>query len=150
GPELIGEPRVGQLAALVVLSQRARRDGAAFGWGVLQDEARQVSDEVTPASVLRLLFSRTARTAGAADAAAWAEAGGAPLAADDLWVVGSPRTLPVAGASRLELEDPLEVGRRDLVATVRRRGAAPRPVELPLPAPPECVRLLRDPFSARR
>src|SRR6185369_11571134 len=47
-------------------------------------------------------------------------------------------------------EDPLEPGKRDLLATVRRKGAAPRPVELPLPKPADCVRLLRDPFSARR
>jgi hypothetical protein len=152
GPELIGEPRVGQLAALVVLSQRARRDGATFGWGVLQDEARRVWDEVTPASVLQLLFSRTTRTARAEDAADWAQTAGAPLEADDLWVVGSPRTVQAGGAaaSRVELEDPLELGRRDLVATVRRKGAAPRPVELPLPAAADCVRLLRDPFSVRR
>jgi len=152
GPELIGEPRIGQLAALVVLSQRACRDGAAFGWGVLQDDQRQVLEEVTPASILRLLFSRTARTAGAQDAEAWAKAAGEPVSADDLWVVGSPRTIAAGGpnAGRVELEDPLEPGKRDLLATVRRKGAAPRPVELPLPNPPDCVRLLRDPFSVRR
>ncbi|HYV47202.1 MAG TPA: hypothetical protein VFA20_20225 [Myxococcaceae bacterium] len=152
GPELIGEPRIGQLAALVVLSQRARRDGAAFGWGVLQDEQRQVLEEVTPATILRLLFSRTARTAQAEDAESWAKAGGEPLSADDLWVVGTPRTVAAGGpnAGRVELEDPLEPGKRDLLATIRLKGAAPRSVELPLPKPPDCVRLLRDPFSVRR
>lgn len=152
GPELIGEPRIGQLAALVVLSQRARRDGAAFGWGVLQDDRQQVTEEVTPASILRLLFSRTARPARAEDAQEWAKAAGEPLAADDLWVVGSPRTIAVGGpaAGRIELDDPLEPGKRDLLATIRRKGAAPRAMELPLPAHPDCVRLLRDPFSVRR
>ena len=152
GPELIGEPRIGQLAALVVLSQRARRDGAAFGWGVLQDDQRLVSEEVTPASILRLLFSRTARTARAEDVEAWVKAAGEPLAADDLWVVGSPRTIAAGGpgAGRIELDDPLEPGKRDLLVTLRRKGAAPGAVELPLPKHADCVRLLRDPFSVRR
>jgi len=150
GPELIGEPRIGQLAALVVLSERARRAGVVFAWGVLQDEERRVCREITPLSILQLLLSRTARTASADDAAAWTAIDGKPLAADDLWVIGSPRTIAAGGpaASRLEFEDPLLPGRRELVATVRRKALAPRPLELPLPERAECVRLLRDPFSA--
>ena len=152
GPDLIGEPRIGQLAALVVLSQRAIRGGATFAWGVLQDDHRYVSREVTPTSILGLLYARTTRTASPDDAKAWAELDGGPLQADDLWVIGSRRTIPVGGptASRLELEDPLLPGKRHLVATVRRQSAAPRAMELPLPERPDCVRLLRDPFSVRQ
>jgi hypothetical protein len=151
GPDVLGGPRVGQVAALIVLAARAERAGARFAWGVLQDGERRLTEEVTPASVIRLLFARTARRAGEEDARAWAVASGVPIAADDAWVIGTPRSPGLGAATgRLELEDVLETGRRALAVTVRRRGQAPRTAELSLPAQDACVRLVRDPFSARR
>ncbi len=43
GPEQLGAPRIVQLAALIVLAERARRAGARFAWGCWESPTRRSS-----------------------------------------------------------------------------------------------------------
>ncbi|HLL85063.1 MAG TPA: hypothetical protein VK420_20510, partial [Longimicrobium sp.] len=150
GPSQLGTPRLAHLAALIVLWQRAQAAGATFAWGFLQHRDVPLLQAVTPVSVRRLLHARTAHEARAEDAEAWREALG-PKAPDDVWLVGPERLDRLAQAlpaSRLVVRDVLEPGARKLSVSIRRARAAEVPLQLDLPAPDHCVRLLRDPFAA--
>lgn len=150
GPMQVGSPRLGQLAALLALAQRAEAGGAKFGWGVLQAEPRLL-DAVTAATVKEQLLSARTAQPGSSDALAkWLAALGKPQAADDLWLVGDAglAALPEArGASLLTIDDVLEPNARRIQVTVRPAGRPVAQVGLELPEPRQCVRLLRDPFE---
>jgi hypothetical protein len=149
GPGQLGSPRIGQLAALIVLARRAEAADARFGWGVLQRPEAPLRTEVTAASVMHLIHSRTPWEAGEAHRDAWSEALKGWPDLDDLWIVGSPGPgLPaVRRVSRLEIRDVLEPGARRLTVAVRQGEGPGAEVALDLPADPDCVRLLRDPFA---
>jgi hypothetical protein len=179
GPSQWGSARLAHLAALIVLSRRARAAGARFAWGVLQQTPPAADaplwDDVTEAGVLRLLRAASAREANEADLSAWRERLGsgrsvppAKLAAathaPELWVVGAARLAPLlaaagVGASLLTVREPLDAADGAettpfLVANATfGPDSAPRvvatDVRLPLPEPDDRVRLLRDPFAAR-
>ena len=150
GPSQLGAPRIAHLAALLVLARRAQDGGAAFAWGFLQHPDVPLIEEVTPASVLRLLHGRTALVSGSAHAVRWAEAL-RPAQPDDVWLVGPPLLARVAAdlkASALCVEDVLEPGARQVAVAIRRHRSEALALRLELPAPADCTRLLRDPFSA--
>jgi hypothetical protein len=151
GPGQLGSPRIAQLAALIVLARRAEAAGVRFGWGILQEPDGPLLTAVTPASVLRLLQSRTTHEATEAQIAAWHERLEGWRELDDAWIVGTRRLggLPMGRrASHLQVWDVLDPRVRRVGVTVIRGSIPSREITLDLPEEDACVRLLRDPFGA--
>lgn len=155
GPGQLGSPRIAQLAALIVLARRAEAAGARFAWGILQEPDAPLFQEVTEASVVRLLQARTPHEATDAQIAAWHTRLQGWREADDLWFVGPPRLASVPGtrgASLLQIWDVLDPEARRVGVKVRRptstgMSSSPSAVTLELPDQAACARLLRDPFA---
>lgn len=87
GVEQLGAPRIGHLALLLVLAQRAGAAGAAFEWGVLQDPERQLHSALTPPAVRGLLAARSAGRVAPPQLLAWLDAERGPHTSE-LWLVG--------------------------------------------------------------
>jgi hypothetical protein len=153
GPDQLGAPRIAHLALLVVLQRRAEAAGAEFSWGVLQSSPeRGPFAAVNAAAVQSWLAARSAAPVTGEHVARWRDALAIGSAPEDCWLVGSARLgrLPeTARLSRVEVEEKGFPSVRGLSVSVRRVARAPAAVELELPAPDECVRLLRDPFTSR-
>ncbi len=163
GPTEMGTPRLAHLAALLVLAQRAHDAGARFGWGVLQAPPGATGATaglrlgVHVDNVDGLFAARQALGVGDSDLAAWADLERASGPWDDLWIVGPratwerwrERVARRSGATGGHVEpcDVLDVGEARLTVRVRQRSTA-REVELALPNPQVCVRLLRNPVRA--
>jgi hypothetical protein len=153
GPEQHGAPRIVQVALLLALARRARSAGVEFRWGVLQDPATVLREEVSEVSVLALLQGRSPLPARAPDLARWqpALALGARPRPDDLWLVGGRgmRALPAPEARRVILQEPLqEVTPGPVDVSVESPGQAQgRTLRLQLPEPQVALRLLRNPFE---
>lgn len=151
GPEQLGAPRIAQLAVLVVLASRAQAAGAELRWGVVQDPEAGLASGFSAELARRFLGARTRTAADGAALGAWVEriAGAGPH--DDAWLVGGPG-LPaspaLAGASRLCIEEVPDPALRQVRLTLAAHGVRRREVLLDLPAPADCVRLVRDPFRA--
>ncbi len=151
GPRQLGTPRLAQLAALVVLRQRAEAGSATFQFGVLQDEQRQLG-ALEAQAIPRWLRQRTTQTAEAHldDWRSVLEEQDAP----DRWLVGGPELREAAArlkAGLLQVQpSPDDAEALDVV--VWPFGAGPRggQVTLPLPARDTCVRILRAPLAPRR
>jgi hypothetical protein len=149
GPEQLGGPRIAHLAALVAFARRAHAAGAELRWGVLQRLAGDLHAGLDEAGISALLEARSAYQASPALIEAWIERV-QPAADDDLWLVGPSPIAAVAaraGASALVIEDVVAPGVRRLRAEVMRAGRAPVALELALPPPEACARLLRDPYA---
>ncbi|WP_224244890.1 LpqB family beta-propeller domain-containing protein [Hyalangium gracile] len=153
GPDQLGAPRIAHLALLVVLQRRAEAAGAEFAWGVLQSSPdRGPFSAITAGTVQSWLAARSITPVTGEHVSRWREALALGSAPEDCWLVGSSRLarLPeAAGLSRVEVEERMAPGARALCVSVRRVARAPASVALELPPPEECVRLLREPFTAR-
>jgi hypothetical protein len=150
GPGQLGSPRIAQIAALIVLARRAEAAGAPFGWGVLQRPDVPLQAGWEPAGVLRLLRSRTPWEPTDSHLDAWRERLSGWKDLDDAWIVSSPGVTArplLQGISRLEIRDVLEPGVRRLAVVLYRGARREGELALDLPAEPDCVRLLRDPFG---
>lgn len=160
GPESFGTPRIGQLAALVVLYRRAVASGMRFLWGNLQNP--QVSfEEVTPESVKAWLSGHSSQVVTDTNFAVWrqqiAQEAGTHLSQEDFWLVGGPMALTLDGAksvSRLFLTELYDLERRAIQVRIQKPGQGVgtglSDTTLSLPEDAVCVRLLRDPFEAAR
>lgn len=149
GPTQLGGPRIAHLAALVAFARRAAAAGAELAWGVLQRLAGELHRGIDEAGISALLEARSAYEASPALVESWIERV-QPAAADDLWLIGPPALAGVAaaaGAACLAIDDVVEPGARRVQARVIRPGRAPVGLELPLPDPGDCARLLRDPYA---
>ncbi len=151
GPDQLGAPRIAHLALLVVLARRAASAGAGFAWGVLQSSPQKGPfTTVDPAAIGQWLKAASAEPPTDARLADWREALQLGRGPDDVWLVGGSRLsrLPgVEGLSRVAVEEVVAPGARQLAVEVRPASRPPRQVVLELPPAPQCVRLLRDPFS---
>lgn len=134
GPLQLGQPRVAQLACLVVLGRRAAVAGAEVRWGTLRGPARHVA--AAPDTLDRFLAART-----------FAPAAELPLDAfvDECLVV-SPLPGPPFAARQLVLAD---VGRAVTATLVDRRRGTTTTAIVPMPEPDDAIRLLRDPAGTR-
>lgn len=155
GPWMLGAPRVGALATLLAMAERAERARVSFAWGIVQDDRRTLFAELTPGTVGRLLAARTLVEPSAVDALEWRLSIGEVTARDDVWVLTSPGASPlVDGASAIHLAphfDPeLPFGPATpsgVEVHVAPRGGRAHGLVLPLPEPRAAVRLLRNPFE---
>lgn len=144
GPLQLGEPRLAHLALWILLARRARDAGVQFEWGVLQ--APGVLHTLTgQAGVRRLLDARTLETPSAEHLAAWETQLDAGLS--DCWVIGDGSARPAQATAMAGIAASLAADTLRVALTQRRGGPPARQVDLPLPPPALCVRLLRDPFK---
>jgi hypothetical protein len=138
GPELFGTPRLGALAVLLVLAERAASSGAEFTWRLAQGEesfAAVGAPEIRALVDARAAFAIEAGTLPASDAAS------------EVWVITGPRGAARAvGASVVQVADVIDPRERALAVDVRAAGRPARAITLPLPDDATCVRVLRDPF----
>lgn len=147
GPEQLGAPRIAQIAALIVLAERARRHNAAFEWGVLQADAGKPSSSVDEAGLRALLDSRCAWRAASEDVGRWMSAA-PPSETSEAWLVGAPRLADEArrhGAHALTVTDLPEPGaiRRLRVSAQTRHSALARETTLDAPAGAVAAQFLR-------
>lgn len=134
GPEQLGLPRVAQLACLVVLSRRAARAGVELRWGTLHQTQRWSTDD--PHVLERFVQARTLRVVRDLPVDAFV---------DDCLVV-APRVGEPYPAQQLVLSDAGDAVRADVID---RRTGTTRHAVLPMPAPDDAVRLLRNPANSR-
>lgn len=150
GPQQLGAPRLAQLAALVVLQQRAADDRAEFRFGVLQDEQHGLHVLDRPGVAAWLRARSWSGPPESLDA--WRSAL-EEVDAGDVWIVGSRGLDDAArslGAGLLELvEVPSDQG-RVLEARTHRRGSSGAVVQLRLPGVAVCKQILRAPLASQR
>jgi hypothetical protein len=155
GPWMLGAPRIGALASLLAMAERAERAHVAFAWGIVGDDRRTLFAELSPTTITRLLASRTLLAPSAVDALEWRLSLGEVRERDDVWVLTSPGAAPlVDGASTLTFAPHFDPAQPFGPATptgvevhVAPRGGRAHGLVLPLPEPRAAVRLLRHPFE---
>jgi hypothetical protein len=145
GPMQLGAPRIGHLAALIVLFQRAEHANTPFSWGILQQPDAALLDGVTQSTITTLLRARTAEAATEEHLQQWL-AKLSLASTDEIWLIGDG-TPTVENAAQLVVREPFEVDARRLIVSVHRRDGRANQVSLDLPPGDDCARLLRDPFS---
>lgn len=144
GPAQLGAPRIAHLAALIVFAARAEARQATLRFGTIQGGPTQARTGLDDAGILGLLHARTWHPATPAQVDAW---GGRPE--DELWIVGgpdTPRPRPALRAATLVVEEAHEPTARELWVTAQRPERPRQRLALPLPAPADCVRLVRNPL----
>lgn len=151
GPSQLGAPRIAQLAALIVLEQRARAANAELQWGVLQSPPTPAGS-LEDAGVRAFLAARSPRDPDAAMLERWRTAlpPVAPGEAHECWVVGGVGAAALCdnvSTWPLLIEEPTLAPEPQLQLTLRRPGARAQQLTLELPPRQSCVRLLRDPFG---
>jgi hypothetical protein len=143
GPSQIGAPRIGQLALLVVLAQRARLLGATFAWGILQSRGEPFT-ELSQAALRAFLAARSSAEPTAEDLA---PRSGGPSAGEQ-WLVGGARLAAMAPDARVvAIEDMDEPSVARIALRIARRGEPARDLALDLPPPRTSARLIREPFA---
>jgi len=142
GPFQLGEPRLVHLAMFILLSRRAELAGAEFKWGILQRP--DILFTVQGMEALKhLLNVRTFVALDGAGLAAWEHALGQGVS--DCWLVGDARSpRPAQIRSLVTIRRAWQADLLDVTLALRRGSTT---VALALPAPADCVRLLRKPFE---
>ena len=155
GASQLGAPRIVQLAALIVLAQRAERQKGTLAWGSLQDASSTIHDSVN-ANVMKLVRLRSSQRPTDADFERW-KAVVTERTVSELWFVGSERLAEEGWkqtASLLAVSEILESTAPHRVRVMARPHArAPqsgrvRSVTLELPPQGRSVQILRDPFAS--
>lgn len=143
GPSQVGEPRLAQLVALVVLARRARVANSEFRWGLLHRP--ELFDGLSRAAMLAFRGGSSHGGPRQEQVDGWRERleEEQAQADDDLWVVGDVDELQCP--TRLVVQEQVRPGPRSLLLALR-RGAATRVLELDLPPPQECVAAFRCPL----
>lgn len=150
GPQQLGQPRIGQLAALIVLSERARALGVGFAWASLQHRTDTLCEAINASFHRRFLAAASLRATTEDDCAAWHESLFAtgdrdPQAPRDaVWMIGGSELAPWARsfeASRLSFRD-ANSGELEVEYAAPKRPV--RRAVLPMPPPEVGVRLLRE------
>jgi hypothetical protein len=149
GPEQLGAPRLLHLAALAVFDARARAAKANFNWGILQSTEHNLWPGMNCGEVEMLLNARGALSAQPEYFDGWLQRAAEAGHTGEIWLVGSERLrrLLPASFSSLLVTDLVNPGERKLRVECRPSGKHTRQIELELPEPGACARLLRDPFS---
>lgn len=155
GPDQLGAPRLAQLAALVVLLQRAGSRGARLYWGSLQASRPTLFEGLGRPQIEGLFGGRSPRRATFEDGERWHAWLTDHHVGADCWLLGAPRLVrfpATRSLPQLAFDVPMfaetghvEVTSRAAGSTVWQRGT-----HLPLPEQALAVRLLRDPFGEAR
>lgn len=149
GPEQLGSPRLLHLAALAVFEARAHMAKSNFSWAVLQSPEQNLLPGLNIAEVEMLLEARGSLSARPEHFVAWSRRAPDAGHPGEIWVVGSERLrrfLPDYFSS-LIVTDVIAPEQNRLLVDCRPAGKHSRQIELELPEPAFCARVLRDPFS---
>jgi hypothetical protein len=151
GPEQLGAPRIAQLAAWIVLAQRAGAAGATLQWASLDSAPKEsvLHTGFDEATVRAFLWARTAVQATPRQLYDWRKFAESALGSpEELWLLGGPRWLDVPMARGVHLMSTQETESSEkgeaLALTLRPSG---KKLQLALPPPDTQIRLLRDPFT---
>ena len=146
GPDQLGNPRLVQLALLLVFARRAADGGVPFAWGSLQDPECRLMERVDVEGIQAFLTARTVDFVSEQAEERWGRRL-QNLQLADYWVVGLPEKMTWKGdAARIFIGDVEEP--EECKVGVRVRGPfGLRKRCLMLPAGPVASRLLRDPFK---
>jgi hypothetical protein len=152
GPDQLGAPRLAQIALLIVLAQRAARQGADLQWGIFQDTSPVLFEGATKGSVWTLLKARRTAPVAPSDIDRWM---GLPsfVRASEIWFIGA-ESLSAAAQRRqamaLTVSEVLEPGAPQRIRVKALSPKAGRAKEAVLDIPPgrPAVQVLRDPFGA--
>lgn len=150
GAMQIGTPRIAHLAALIILARRAEAANAMFLWGVLQDEKNLVISDDTESSVKILLESRTPKDIEEEDILRWRENLSDFHDFSDVWLIGSSNISQFTQTkefSHLYIDEILELGKSELNLKIKSASGIEKQINLELPPPNICTRLLRNPFE---
>lgn len=149
GPRQLGAPRLGHLAAWVLLARRAADLGGSLRWGVLQEPGR-LHEADQPEHLRELLKARSLAPGDADGEDRWrrclAPGPGSMLggAEAEVWWIGAAGATPARGERRLALRQTLAEDGLDVqlaTATTARRAW------LPLPRGEALAPLLRGHFE---
>jgi hypothetical protein len=149
GPEQIGAPRLGHIAALVTLDRRARRLGATLAWAIVNDEAtvHTTADEDGFRGFVRAHTDRSPTAESVAETYA-AASEYAPFS--EVFLVGGrslhAHRLP-GDTTLLAVDELFDAERRALTFRVTRGGRHSRLATVDLPDDATAVRMLRRPFE---
>ncbi len=148
GPSVLGAPRLGQLAALLVLARRAREMGAILKWGIAQKHSGELWQDATPSGLLALVQARGAAPVRSENLEMWRE----KLAdCEEIWLVGAREIEALASPREaiLRFEDPFEdsLGTEGALDVKAWRAGAAQNARLPLPGNRICTQLLRNPLG---
>ena len=151
GPEQLGTPRIAQLAAWIVLAQRAGAAGATLQWASLDSAPKEsvLHTGFDEATVRAFLWARTTVQATPRQLYDWRKFAESALGSpEELWLLGGPRWLDVPMARGVHLMSTQETESSEkgeaLNLTLRPSG---KKLQLALPPPDTQIRLLRDPFT---
>lgn len=149
GPRQLGTPRLGHLAAWVLLARRAMDLGGSLRWGVLQEPGR-LHEADQPERLRELLKARRLTPGDAACEARWrrclAPGPDSPLggAEAETWWIGAAGAMPHRNERRLVLRPTLADDGLDVQLAT---ATAARRAWLPLPAGEALAPLLRGHFE---
>lgn len=149
GPRQLGTPRLGHLAAWVLLARRAADLGGSLRWGVLQEPGR-LHEADQPERLRELLKARSLVPGDAACEARWRQClapGPESLlgtAEVETWWIGAAGTTPARNERRLTLRQTLA---DDGLAVQLATATTARRAWLPLPAGDALAPLLRGHFE---
>ncbi len=148
GPAQLGAPRIAQLAALLVLADRARASGGRLRWGVLQRPGDGLRDGLDDEGVRAFLAARSARLADAEFVSAWEEQPAWAEHGGERWGLGAHGWALPRAAHVAITHPPFEETERLIVEAHPGAGGRRAALSLPLPDAATCARLIRDPFAA--
>lgn len=150
GPAQLGAPRIGQLAALVAFTRRARLAGLTLKWAALEHVGVPPLEGLTPHSIQCWFNARTPFGATRAGLAAWRQAwASVPRVERDVWVLSDAEGVRLGaeeGWNGVVLADGEVPNTLALSVRPSKRRTA-QVLELTLPEVASQVRLLRHPFA---
>lgn len=148
GPALLGQPRILQLALIILFARRAEASNAEFHWGVIQDPTLELFNHVDEYNIQHFLNARSIESARPQVIDAKLMSLGIDV--DDLWLVGSvsDKDFP-ANSHFIAIECPF-LKPELLQVSIQKIAQKPREIHLKLPDKANQTRVLRDPFAKRK
>lgn len=147
GPTQLGQPRIVQLALLILLARRAEAANAEFLWSVCQDPSLEFFNEVDEHKVRRFLNARSIHSIAQENIESKLMSVGDDI--DDLWIIGHEKLdfLPTDShfiSLKSEFLNP-EI----LALNITKANKNSKQIRLQLPDKANQAQVLRDPFKVR-
>ncbi|MCP4220632.1 MAG: hypothetical protein GY765_38750, partial [bacterium] len=145
GPTQLGNPRILQMALLIVMAKRAQQAGAMFAWGSLQQD--RLVESPGKKGIGSFLRARTAVSLHSLHVETWKKNLEDMEQDTDLWIIGSPFTHTLfPNPQYICIKDVPEPGVNEVEARIHKKSRT-HLLRLPLPDAKVCKRLLTDPFK---
>ncbi|MCP4149948.1 MAG: hypothetical protein GY757_19535 [bacterium] len=145
GPAQLGNPRILQLAVLIVLARRALLQGYDFTWGSLQQDT--LVENFDKEAAKTFLACRTFTELDTGHVKSWQKCLEHTNTTVDLWIIGARETATLFPSTQnITICDTLQPGSKEIDVTVTQKARKNR-LKLQLPHDETCTWLLRDPFK---